>query len=90
MKILAEIVHKETIFSSEAKLADIISTKPSLFEHFKNNEIASMLNMTPETLSRILTRLKKANIIEITNHVINILDKKALEKIIDTNKLPIL
>jgi len=87
MKMLAELLHKETIFSSEAKIADIISTKPTLFGHFKNNEIASMLNMTPETLSRILTKLKKANIIEMKHHVIKILDMKALENIIQTNSI---
>jgi len=85
MKMLSELLHKETIFSSEAKIADIISTKPTLFEHFKNNEIASMLNMTPETLSRILTKLKKAHIIKIEYHIIEILDNEALQNIIETN-----
>ena len=87
MKMLAELLHKETIYSSEAKIADILKTNPLLFERFKNNEIASMLNMTPETLSRILTKLKKANIISIEQHVVKILDSKALEEVIDTNTI---
>jgi len=87
MKLLAELLHKETIFSSEAKIADIILNNPSVFERLKNNEIASILNMTPETLSRILSKLKKEKIISIDAHIISIHKKKALLDIVETNKI---
>lgn len=87
MKLLENLLHKETVFSSEAKIADLISTKAEIFQYLKNNEIASILNITPETLSRVLTKLKKESIITIRDHVVTILDKNALQGIIDTNTM---
>jgi CRP/FNR family transcriptional regulator len=40
-----------------------------------------MLNIQPETLSRVLNRLKRNKIIESVNGKINILNLVALEKI---------
>ena len=87
MRLLENLLHKETVFSSEAKVADLISKSAKLFQHMKNNELASILNMTPETFSRILTKLKKEKIISIDKHVVTILDKMALQNIIDTNNM---
>ena len=87
MKILAELLHKETIYSSEAKIADFILNNASIFERLKNNEIASILNMTPETLSRTLTKLKKEKVIIIKDHVVTILDEDALRDIVETNSI---
>lgn len=87
MKMLTSMLHKETIYSIDAKIADLIINQPTLFQHFKNNEIASILNMTPETLSRTLTKLKKEGIIVIKSHVVSILDEKRLHRIIETNVL---
>lgn len=85
MKLLENLLHKETVFSSEAKIADLITNNAKIFQHLKNNEIASILNMTPETLSRILTKLKKEEIITINEHVVIILNQNALQDIIETN-----
>ncbi len=87
MKILAELLHKETIYSSEAKIADFLLNNASVFERLKNNEIASILNMTPETLSRILTKLKKEEVIIIKDHVVTVLDEDALREIVETNSI---
>ncbi len=87
MKLLENLLHKETIFSSEAKIADLISNNAKIFQYLKNNEIASILNITPETLSRILTKLKKEEIITIKEHVLTIHDQKALQEIIETNSM---
>jgi CRP/FNR family transcriptional regulator len=87
MKLLENLLHKETVFSSEAKIADLISNNAKIFRHLKNNEIASILNITPETLSRVLTKLKKEEIITIREHVVTVLDKNALQGIIDTNTM---
>ena len=87
MKLLENLLHKETVFSSEAKIADLITNNAKIFQHMKNSEIASVLNITPETLSRILTKLKKEEIITIKKHVVTVLDKNALQGIIDTNAI---
>ena len=87
MRLLENLLHKETVFSSEAKVADLITKNAKLFQHMKNNEIASILNMTPETFSRILTKLKKEKIIKIEDHVVTVLDQNALQNILETNGL---
>ncbi|NEW60671.1 Crp/Fnr family transcriptional regulator [Sulfurovum sp. bin170] len=85
--MLYSLVHKETILSSEAKVADLILNEIEIFEKVKNNEIASILNITPETLSRILGRMKKENIIIIKNHTIKILNIEALHIILEKNTI---
>lgn len=85
LKLLSNLLHKETVYSSEAKIADILHTNPSIFERLKNTEIAAMLNITPETLSRILTKLKKEKIISINGHKVTIMNKAALQRTVETN-----
>ena len=87
MKLHADVLHKETIYSSVAKIADLIYNNASIFESLKNNEIAATLNITPETLSRTLSKLKKESIITIDDHIVTILDEAALLNIIETNTI---
>ena len=87
MKLLSDLLHKETVYSSEAKIADVLYSTPTVFERLKNTEIAAMLNITPETLSRILTKLKKENIISIIGHKVTIIDEGALCRILETNSV---
>jgi len=85
--MLSSLVHKETILSSEAKVADLILNEIDIFNRVKNNEIASILNITPETLSRILSRFKREKIIDIQNHIVTIRDMEALHIILERNTL---
>lgn len=85
--LLSSLVHKETILSSEAKVADLMIKKIAIFNRLKNNEIASILNLTPETFSRILTKFKKEDIIFVENHVLKVLNTDALYSIVDTNTM---
>ena len=85
--MLSALVHKETILSSEAKVADLMIKKISIFNRLKNNEIASILNLTPETFSRILTKFKKEGIISIEEHVLTLLNKDVLFRIVETNTM---
>ena len=79
VKILSNVIHKEMILTSEAKVAKLIVENSELFESLKNTQIASILNITPETLSRILTRFKKSELITVEkNHSVKILDKVKL------------
>ena len=85
--VLSSLVHQETILSSEAKVADLLIKKESIFNRLKNNEIASILNISPETFSRILTKFKKESIITLENHKIKLLNRDALFYIIETNTI---
>ena len=83
--VLSSLVHKETILSSEAKVADLMIENISIFNRLKNNEIAGILNLTPETFSRIITKFKKESIIKIENNRLQILNLEALHMIVETN-----
>ncbi len=87
VSLLSALVHKETVLSSEAKVADLMLQKLSMFHRLKNNELASTLNLTPETFSRILTKLKKEGIIKVEDQKIVILNEDALYTIVDTNTI---
>jgi CRP/FNR family transcriptional regulator len=84
VKILSNVIHKEMILTSEAKVAKIIIEHAELFETLKNTQIASILNITPETLSRILTRFKKIDLISVEkNHQIIVKDPIKLTSIFE-------
>jgi len=86
--ILSSLVHKETIFSSEAKVAKLLMENEEIFYKLKHNEIAAILNITPETLSRILKKFKTQSLIEgLKEGSIKILDPEALGAVIETNKV---
>jgi len=86
--VLSALIHKETIYSSEAKVAKMLIENVEIFSKLKYNEIAAILNLTPETLSRIFKKLKKEHIIEMkTGEQIKILNYEALEEVIDSNKV---
>jgi CRP/FNR family transcriptional regulator len=85
--LLSSLVHKETILSSEAKVADLILNDTETFSRVKNNEIASILNITPETLSRILTKFKKEKLISFEKHQMKIINLELLHILIEKNTL---
>ena len=61
-------------------LADHIFEK-GIINNISNQEFAELTAMTKESAIRVLKEFKDDGIIEVNNHTINILDKKALEKI---------
>jgi len=83
--VLSALVHKETILSSEAKVADLMLEKIDTFNRLRNNEIAGILNLTPETFSRVITKFKKESIIHVVNGELKILNEEALYMVIETN-----
>jgi CRP/FNR family transcriptional regulator len=86
--VLSALIHKETIFSSEAKVAKMLLENSEIFSKLKYNEVASILNLTPETLSRIFKKLKKEKIIEVDgHHHVLVCNPEALEEVIESNKI---
>ena len=86
--VLSSLIHKETIFSSEAKVAKLLLEKSEIFQKLKYNEIASILNITPETLSRILKKFKNEGYIEaLKAGDIIVQEPEALSNVIETNKV---
>ncbi len=84
VKILSNVLHKEMILSSEAKVASFIAEHHELFLTLKNNQIASILNVSAETLSRMLTKLQREGIISIDKkHQITILNPEILKALFE-------
>ena len=78
-KILQNVIHQEMILTTEAKIAKLLIEHSELFSQLKNGQIAALINTTPETLSRTITKFKKSNYI--------FMDKEHQMKILDTDAL---
>lgn len=64
MKILEGFIQKELNLDADEKVISLIREIPDIFSDKKQIEIARILNITPETLSRTLKKMKNAGIIE--------------------------
>ncbi len=81
-KILENVIHQEMILSAEAKVAKLLVEHIELFSQLKNSQIASLLNTTPETLSRTITKFKKSGYIKYdANHKLQIVQKNHLKRL---------
>lgn len=79
-RIFLDFIHSEMFSNSEAKVVHFLLHHETLFSHLKRIEIASILNMTPETLSRMLSKLKKLGLIQIEKDYATILIQRELLK----------
>jgi len=52
-----------------------------MFNRLKRQEVSFLLHIQPETLSRVLKKLKRGKIIEIEHSQVTVLDKLKLENI---------
>ncbi|MBU3939920.1 Crp/Fnr family transcriptional regulator, partial [bacterium] len=75
------VVNRELVFDATAKVAFMLNDDLSIFNQLKRQEVSFMLHIQPETLSRVLKRLKRSDIIDIENGNVVILDKPALQAI---------
>ncbi|MCK4875139.1 MAG: Crp/Fnr family transcriptional regulator [Sulfurimonas sp.] len=75
------VVNRELVFDATAKVAFMLSDDLEMFNRLKRHEVSFMLHIQPETLSRVLKKLKRSSIIEIENSVVTILDKELLYNI---------
>ncbi|TKI69742.1 Crp/Fnr family transcriptional regulator [Sulfurimonas crateris] len=78
---LQSLVNREFIFNSTAKVVMMLHDNLDIFNNLKRAEISLILHIQPETLSRVLNRLKRDKIIDSNNGKIMILDKEALVSI---------
>lgn len=67
IKTFQHVIDRETVYDGTAKVAYMLTNSLEEFNSLKKQEVAYMLNIQPETLSRILTKLKRDDIIETQN-----------------------
>ncbi|AQW88084.1 putative nitrosative stress-response regulator NssR, Crp/Fnr family [Campylobacter pinnipediorum subsp. caledonicus] len=83
LKITSDILHQELVLNSEARVAKFIVEHEDLFNELKYTKISSILNITPETFSRILNKFKTSNLIKFDNNDLIFKDDEALIDIYD-------
>ena len=66
------------VYDGTAKVANMLYTYCELFNSLKKQEIAYRLNIQPATLSRILSKLIRKEVIEEVDHNINVLQPEVL------------
>ena len=71
-------VNMGMVYDGTAKVANMLYNYCDLFNSLKKQEIAYRLNIQPATLSRILSKLIRKEIIIEVDHNINILQPEAL------------
>ncbi len=80
--IILTNVLDNSFLTSQERVIKLILNNVNTFQDITYTDIAKKLNMTPETLSRILNKLKKMNYIDISNnHKIKIISKNNLIKL---------
>jgi CRP/FNR family transcriptional regulator len=80
IKEMDGLLNRSLIFDATTKVASYIYDNSKVFKNKKNKIIATELHMTPETLSRILKKLKDLKIIDKEH---NLLNKDKLEMFIN-------
>ncbi len=68
---LEQVINRNLIYDAMTKVCSFIKENPIAVANTKHKEIAIILNMAPETLSRILKKLKILNIIDRECRLIN-------------------
>ena len=80
-KQLHSVVNRELVFDATAKVAYMLIEDLNMFNSLKRHEVSFMLHIQPETLSRVLKKLKRKDIIEVENYKISILNEPLLTSI---------
>ncbi|WP_424565601.1 helix-turn-helix domain-containing protein [Sulfurimonas sp.] len=78
---LDSLVNREFIFDAVQKVAQMLESDLEMFNKLKRHDISLILHIQPATLSRVLNRLKRNNIIDIIQGKVIILNKDELKEI---------
>ncbi len=75
------VVNRELVFDATAKVAYMLSDDLEMFNSLKRQDVSFMLHIQPETLSRVLSKLKRSDIIEVENSIVSIKNHDKLNRI---------
>ncbi len=83
IKMLQCIINREIVFDGSAKVAHMLYNDSETFNRLKKQEIAKMLNIQPETLSRILKKLTREGAITQESGTLEVLDSDMLKRVFE-------
>ena len=75
------IINRELVFDATSKVAFMLTNDLTMFNELKRNEVSLMLHIQPETLSRVLKRLTRNDIISVDKGIVTIEKKDDLKSI---------
>jgi len=78
---MRDILNREFIFDSVSKVALMLDNDLEIFNRLKRYDVSLMLHIQPATLSRVLNRLKRDEIIDILKGKVEIRDPRRLAAI---------
>ncbi|MEA2046939.1 MAG: Crp/Fnr family transcriptional regulator [Campylobacterota bacterium] len=86
VKALQNVITMNLTMNTFSRVCTFIYENKNHIHELSHRKIASILNITPETLSRNLATLKKDGIVAVNNRKIQILDKDSLFDIVDVSQ----
>ena len=72
IKTLEQTISSNLVYNSTKRVANFILKYPQKFQQIKKVQLAKELNMAPETLSRVITKFKKLQILDSEHHLLDI------------------
>lgn len=75
------IINRELVFDATSKVAFMLINDLKMFNQLKRTEVALLLHIQPETLSRVLKKLSRNNIIIIEKGKVSIKNQEELKSI---------
>jgi len=79
IRLLENVITYDIVLSSTARVAKFIYEHEKEFLSLKKSEIASLMNITPETLSRIISKFKKLGVLRKGPNGYEVVNKEALK-----------
>lgn len=67
VRMLESVIERGLVMDATERVVNMIKKSPELLETMRHYEIANILNLSPETFSRILKKLQKTKIIQKEN-----------------------
>lgn len=86
IKTLQNVITTNLTMDTFSRICKFIYENENHIHELTHRKIAAILNITPETLSRNLSTLKKDGIVAVNNRKIEILAKDRLSTIVDLNQ----
>ena len=75
------ILNRELVYDATSKVAFMLNNDLEMFNKLKRHQVAFMLHIQPETLSRVLKKLTRSEIISINGSKVKVLKENELSSI---------
>lgn len=78
IKHLENILNRGLLMDASTRIVSVLLDDPDIFSSLKHRQIAALLNLTPETLSRVLRKLKDIGALDPDSSLIKVINPSIL------------